>query len=917
MRNLCAVGAVCFMQILNAQLGDFLLTEHYPQQSNIDHTNFEITSDYLGRICVANRSGVLKYDGEAWDYYKTPSSALSLAVDTQNVVYVGCIGSVGMIDFQEREITYQPIYQSDSLQDLFLETYHDDEKIYFMSTETLVVYQIKTRDVQVYHDYFLNMYKLNSEIYINNADYRTFIVGDSLTEISVERQISFSDDRAQLPSLAVDFNGDLLSHENGYWKVLPQNELISKKGYELEEVRWVNDSLFVCNTVESGLLFFNSKDPKFMEITDYYAGLPDNEIYAMHAGSTSGVWAAHPFGITQISPLFPAYSYSHFPGLNGSITGSMIYENELWVTTSLGLYHLTKDTIFQTKVFYELKSNKKIKSANKKLKETKSEKTESKNDQDSEKKKNFLKRLFRKRMRAEGGSDDTVEGKTRKKRNGLFTSIASVFEKKNEVDKVKGKLDRNTQYTRKTRKIPIDIKNEFIKIEGANGKLLGIVTYQNRLLAVGTSGVYEIKNGVAQIVIEEDISSFTTNDQDQLIISTTYYAVKCFKLVGDVWIEQASRITGDVITGMKSGKNGLLWLAGASQIYKSFVTDSTFRFGENYDLNNAYLDQVSLFEILGKTYFINSEGFYYYDETQNEIAEDKQLIGQLGKPIHHQLDQSGEYIWVYAGKFWHRIDHEKSIIPFEYLGLFPDLRNIFTAPDQKAIWLTTDDNDILKYDPNRAKDLGYFDFFVRKVSNEKGEIDRRKRFTLNYDENFVSIQLSQPDFLGLLNPEFQYNLKGLNNQWSEWTRSKNIDFSFLPEGSYELLVRSRDTFGRENENSVLSFKVKPPYWQTPWFYAIQMVFFGSLVILSARLNQSNSTNRLLRGGLTILTLVLIIEFLQSAISSYFSFKSSPVVEFLLDATIAFMIFPLEKVLRDLMTKGKVKVKRSRKEIQQS
>ena len=201
-----------------------------------------------------------------------------------------------------------------------------------------------------------------------------------------------------------------------------------------------------------------------------------------------------------------------------------------------------------------------------------------------------------------------------------------------------------------------------------------------------------------------------------------------------------------------------------------------------------------------------------------------------------------------------------------------------------------------------------FSFFLKRVSNESGDWDQSQKFTLSYDENYLSIELSKPDFLGLLNPEFQYKLDGLHNSWSEWARSKTIDFSFLPEGNYTLKVRSRDAFGRIEEGEVLNFAVKPPYWQTPWFYAIQILFFGGLVFFSTKLNQDSSKNRLLRSGLTLLTLVLIIEFLQSAIGSLFNFKSTPVVDFLLDACIAFMIFPLERLLRELMTKGKVKVK---------
>ena len=69
MRNLIALVLLCCSFITNSQQGDFLLTEHQPRLSNLDNSNFEIINDLKGRICIANRSGVLKYDGEIWDFY--------------------------------------------------------------------------------------------------------------------------------------------------------------------------------------------------------------------------------------------------------------------------------------------------------------------------------------------------------------------------------------------------------------------------------------------------------------------------------------------------------------------------------------------------------------------------------------------------------------------------------------------------------------------------------------------------------------------------------------------------------------------------------------------------------------------------------------------------------------------------------
>ena len=211
MRKLYFTILITLALVAHSQQGDFLLTEHFPQESNIDNTNFEIINDNLGRLCVANRSGVLKYDGEAWDFYKTPSAALSIAVDDNNVVYVGCIGSVGMIDFKERSIIYQPIVEADSIQELFLETIYNDDKVYFMGSEKLIVYDLPSKSSKIYNNFFLNIYQLDGNVFVNTSNYETYEVGDELTKVSSEVQVSFAHSRSGNPSLALDFDGKIHS----------------------------------------------------------------------------------------------------------------------------------------------------------------------------------------------------------------------------------------------------------------------------------------------------------------------------------------------------------------------------------------------------------------------------------------------------------------------------------------------------------------------------------------------------------------------------------------------------------------------------------------------------------------------------------------------------------------------------------
>ena len=892
MRHILLVVFCLYTAVSIAQKGDFLITNHFPRHSNIDNSNFEITSDHKGRLCIANRSGVLKYDGEAWDYYQTPSAALSLAVDSSNIVYVGCIGSVGMIDFHERRIIYKPLMEIDTLSDLFLETKHVANKVYYMGSKNLIVYDIESKETAHHTGAFVNIYELDEEVFINTEDEKTYLVNDSLSSVKPDYKIAYASSKKGKPNLAVDFNNQLIKYENYEFKKLPHNRHIENLDVEVKEIQWINDSLFVCSTFEKGLILFNINDSKYVDVTDFNSGLPDNELYAIHADNSNGIWAAHQFGITHIAPLFPAYSYSHFLGLEGNLTSVSDYNNDLWVTTSLGLFYFATDTVFENKVYYTVE--KKNSTASTTTKKT-STSTPNKNN------KSGLKRLFGKKERANKTTDS-------QKKKGFFKGIADFFEEDANVELIKGKRDKNTKYVRRVRKVPVDINYSFKKIDGANGKFISVIPYKGRLLGISTSGIYEIsKKDGAQIIISESIRSFLVNKKDQLILSTNDLEIKIYHLEDDIWIEQISQPINDIIVSMQE-EDQSIWMAGSAAIYRATANDTSLVINDELPLNNIFLDEVNILRKNETLYFINSQGYYFYDAETGKVLEDETLKEDIGQPVHHLYDAVERSVWIFNGKVWYHLTEDGPMEKLEYLGLFPDLRAVSIDGDSDKLWLITQNNELLSYDPAKRSVLESFDFFLKKVSNENGEIDQSKKFTLSYDENFLSIELSKPDFLGLLNPEFQYKLKGLHSDWSEWTRSKSIDFSFIPEGNYNLMVRSRDAFGRVEEDEVLSFSVKPPYWQTPWFYAIQIFFFGGLVYFSTRLNQDSSKNRLLQSGLTLLTLVLIIEFLQSAIGSLFSFKSTPVADFLLDAVIAFMIFPLERLLRELMTKGKVKVK---------
>jgi hypothetical protein len=328
---------------------------------------------------------------------------------------------------------------------------------------------------------------------------------------------------------------------------------------------------------------------------------------------------------------------------------------------------------------------------------------------------------------------------------------------------------------------------------------------------------------------------------------------------------------------------------------------------DQFEIDNQLLDHAEIIRVEDDYHLVNSNGWYIKRKNSSVFESNTEINMQYGKPEDYVKDNQGN-IWFNNGKSWFLFDSEGKITAFEYFSLFKDIKTINREADTDLFWIVTNDDRLYYYQGDTDLDLSLVrDLFVKNVKSDKRSFRSKSKFNLSHDENNLFVNLSLPDYSGLLNPSFRYKLEGLNNEWSDWTNNSNIDFSYLPPGDYDLKVKSRDNFGRENEYSVLSFKVKTPYWEQPWFYALQISLFAALVFFSTRLNRTKKSNQLLVEGLTVFTIILIIEFLQSVIASYFEFESSPVVSFGIDATVALCIFPLERFLRTFIKEGKAKV----------
>ncbi|MFY0652936.1 MAG: hypothetical protein JXQ96_12915 [Cyclobacteriaceae bacterium] len=340
-------------------------------------------------------------------------------------------------------------------------------------------------------------------------------------------------------------------------------------------------------------------------------------------------------------------------------------------------------------------------------------------------------------------------------------------------------------------------------------------------------------------------------------------------------------------------------MASASKLFQLDSLGGAMGSVKEYNIPNHFIDEVRLGMVDDKVYIVNSLGYFYLDNVQKQVLADSAIYKKIGKPQRHLIQDDGS-IWVFNGKKWYQIKSDASVEAFEHLGLFPDMT--FTGKREDEIWLIDNHQQLFKFDEAHYDSLiSRNQMFFKSIINNSGHVDMQGQMSFTHDNNTLQFILSRPDYLGLLKVEYQYQLNGLTDKWSSWSSNNRLDFSYLPPNSYTLMVRSRDSFGNVQESEAFEFRIRPPYWQTVWFYAFQILLMSMLVIGSARMNRrAHEKYILITEGLTILTVVLIIEFLQTIAQNYFGIQSSPVADFGINVLVALSVFPLEQYLKKVV-----------------
>lgn len=118
--------------------------------------------------------------------------------------------------------------------------------------------------------------------------------------------------------------------------------------------------------------------------------------------------------------------------------------------------------------------------------------------------------------------------------------------------------------------------------------------------------------------------------------------------------------------------------------------------------------------------------------------------------------------------------------------------------------------------------------YIENVKNGELNLTNEDLINLDYNNAFLQIQYTALSYRHPDKVIFRYQLEGLNENWFEVGNNRTALFTKIPPGEYTFKVTANSNNGPWN-SQVASIRiiVSPPFWQTPWFYALVFILIVS------------------------------------------------------------------------------------------
>jgi len=102
---------------------------------------------------------------------------------------------------------------------------------------------------------------------------------------------------------------------------------------------------------------------------------------------------------------------------------------------------------------------------------------------------------------------------------------------------------------------------------------------------------------------------------------------------------------------------------------------------------------------------------------------------------------------------------------------------------------------------------------------------------LNHKQKNIRFEYTAPFYQAGQDVEYQTRLKGLQDEWSEFTHENFKEYTNLGTGDYVFQVRATNPYGELTTQCEYAFTIRPPIYMEWWAFLLYFVFLASMAYM--------------------------------------------------------------------------------------
>lgn len=399
----------------------------------------------------------------------------------------------------------------------------------------------------------------------------------------------------------------------------------------------------------------------------------------------------------------------------------------------------------------------------------------------------------------------------------------------------------------------INSKGDFNFVHGTNGQVWCLKIIDNTLFCGHNMGTFIINNGTAALIADRmgtwDIKPI--NNKENLLLQGNYDGLYVLEKINGTW-KIRNKIEGFDISSR------YFELINNNQLFVSHEYKGVFKLKMNNDFTKVeeYVTvssapkgpKSSLIKYNNDLLYTIEKGIYKYHNQQQKFIKDSILSTHfLADDIYRSgnliVDAKTNTLWGFTnkivvyfspGKLNNIPKAIKIYLPASLRRDIAGYESMINLTGQQYLFGTSRGYIILNLDKiNTDKPFKIAINSIDKsiLNVQRTAVSLKNNNTFKFRDNNLFFTFSVPEFDKYTEVNYQYQLEGMYDEWSNWATNSEVSFKNLPYGNYTFNVKAKIGNTLSTNIASYSFRIERPWLLSTPMLLLYFILFSALLFL--------------------------------------------------------------------------------------